>query len=231
MCNVLSRHVWGDSYLSQLKHMLQDTCATRAVPDCEFFINKRDFPHLRADLTEPYAFLYDDPRTGEACAQPPPLRRHRYRTYAPITSFYFCDAFADLPFPVTDDWETATGLVFPPAGNDGRSAKKRERFQVGWGDKRKTALFRGAATGGGTCVEDNQRLKLAALSHAWSEDARYGEGNAVDGERFLDAGVVQWNFRDKKVGGRPMSFVDPRKLGFGTVEFVPMYEQVGGWGA
>lgn len=47
ICNVDSPSFWGDSYLTQLKDMLVQTCATRVVPDCEFFINKRDFPHLK----------------------------------------------------------------------------------------------------------------------------------------------------------------------------------------
>lgn len=31
------------------------------VPDCDFFVNKRDHPMLRHDLREPYDFLFDDP--------------------------------------------------------------------------------------------------------------------------------------------------------------------------
>lgn len=182
ICNVQPRNVWGDNYLSQLRHMLQQCCAHRQVSDCEFFINKRDYPHLKADLSEPYDFLYDD-ATGSV-----PLTRERYTSYAPITSFYFSDEFADLPFPVTDDWETATGEVFPPVGADARSAAKRESHFVSWEDKVNTALFRGTATGGGTTVDTNQRLRLALLSHQWRTDPRYNEKNEVDGVPFLDAG-------------------------------------------
>jgi hypothetical protein len=47
ICNVESPGFWGDAYLPQLRHMLQTLCANRVVPDCEFFVNKRDFPQLK----------------------------------------------------------------------------------------------------------------------------------------------------------------------------------------
>lgn len=182
MCNVAGENVWGDQYVGHLKHMIQETCRNRVVPDCELFINKRDYPHLKADLSEPYDFLFD-------ADGPVPLSRERYGTYAPITSFYFSDEFADLPFVVTDDWDTATGKVFLPYGDDSRSASKREQHHCPWKDKQPTALFRGSATGGGTTIDTNQRLKLAHISHQWREDPRYKEGNPVDGVPFLDAGA------------------------------------------
>lgn len=36
-----------------------------------------------------------------------------------------------------------------------------------WEEKVNTAFFRGTATGGGTKIENNQRLKLANLHHVW----------------------------------------------------------------
>ncbi len=33
--------------MPQLKEMLSALCAERAAADCEFFINKRDYPHLK----------------------------------------------------------------------------------------------------------------------------------------------------------------------------------------
>jgi hypothetical protein len=47
ICNVESNDFWGDAYLTQLRHMLQTLLKKRTVPDCEFFINKRDFPQLK----------------------------------------------------------------------------------------------------------------------------------------------------------------------------------------
>ena len=39
--------VWGDFFLCQLREMLEAVCKERQVADCEFFINKRDYPHLK----------------------------------------------------------------------------------------------------------------------------------------------------------------------------------------
>lgn len=33
---------------------LEDSCKHRNIPDCEFFINKRDYPHLKV----PFSSLY-----------------------------------------------------------------------------------------------------------------------------------------------------------------------------
>jgi hypothetical protein len=44
---------------------------------------------------------------------PQPLKRHKYKNYTPIVSFYCSDRFADVPFPTSEDWEAATGMVYP----------------------------------------------------------------------------------------------------------------------
>jgi hypothetical protein len=95
MCNVPSDKFWGDSYLTQLKHMLESCCAGREVPDVEFFINKRDFPHLKKDLSEPYDFLFS--KDGV------PLSREYWSTLAPIGSFFLSHEFADLPLVCTGE--------------------------------------------------------------------------------------------------------------------------------
>ncbi|OQS01999.1 hypothetical protein THRCLA_05599 [Thraustotheca clavata] len=104
---------WGDQFLAQLRDMLDDCCKHRDIPDCEFFINKRDYPHLKNNLSEPYGFLFDrDDRNPD---EDLPLTQYKFPTYAPIMSFYISNRFADIPFPCSEDWEAATGLVFPPS--------------------------------------------------------------------------------------------------------------------
>jgi hypothetical protein len=162
--------------------MLHALCSERAnVPDVEFFINKRDYPHLKvhtaatkkqmspsspgataatasavasgedddkedeeeeeeeeeegdedeedeevveAVAVEPYGFIFD--KDDRNPAHDVPLEREQHSSsskgdssscYAPIASFY-CgapDRFADLPLPTSEDWEAATGLIFPPS--------------------------------------------------------------------------------------------------------------------
>ena len=85
-----------------------------------------------------------------------------------------------------------------------------------------TAFFRGTATGGGTTHENNQRLKTAYYSHIWKDDpVKGGE------EPFLDAAIVGWNLRDKKIADGPMTFLRPSNFPFtaGKHHFTPIYEQ------
>lgn len=98
-------------------------------------------------------------------------------------------------------------MVYAPRCVDLRSIKNRKTFHVPWAEKRATAVFRGNSTGGGVSPETNQRLHLAKLSQDWATDERYNDSNPIDGQRFLDAGVVAWNIRDKKLQGEPMKFL------------------------
>jgi len=122
--------------------------------------------------------------------------------------------FLDLPFPSSEDWEGATGLVYPntlihkqtPEGTpdfekkkprDLFTAKKFKEFETNsWENKVATAFFRGTATGGGVTIEQNQRLKLAYLSSELEKKLK-GE----DDVPLVDAKIVGWNLRDKKPAG------------------------------
>lgn len=82
-----SNQFWGDHFLLQLKDMFAELCRTRKVPDCEFFINKRDYPQLKYNgsterAVEPYGFIFD--RDDRKEDEDLPLRRYCYSSYAPI---------------------------------------------------------------------------------------------------------------------------------------------------
>ena len=47
---------WGDQLLVPLRDMFHTLCAERDIPDCELFLNKRDYPHLKV-LSLPYFFF------------------------------------------------------------------------------------------------------------------------------------------------------------------------------
>ncbi|DAZ95914.1 TPA: hypothetical protein N0F65_012625 [Lagenidium giganteum] len=255
---------WGDQFLTQLRDMLEDACKHRNIPDCEFFINKRDYPHLKENLSEPYGFMWD--RDDRNPAEDIPLTRYRYDSYAPIMSFYISKRFADIPFPCSEDWEAATGLVFPqsfrhthcekcpcgdanhcendwecfcdvPEGGKRRhgiegardlfTASNFQKFKRPWEEKENTAFFRGSGTGGGTTIETNQRLHLAQLSNTWKNDPRYNGQATGDNVPFLNAEVTTWNLRDKKIAGKPMTFLRTEQFIFeaGRQHFIPIYEQ------
>ncbi len=91
ICNFSSDQHWGDHFLLQLKDMFAECCSQRVVPDCEFFVNKRDYPHLKFNAeavpgglpVEPYGFIFDkddrDPR--QDVPLPPQVL---FKSYAPI---------------------------------------------------------------------------------------------------------------------------------------------------
>mmetsp|Transcript_8799 Transcript_8799/g.25346 ORF Transcript_8799/g.25346 Transcript_8799/m.25346 type:complete len:679 (+) Transcript_8799:87-2123(+) len=235
---------WGDQFLSPLRDMLGEACNQREMPDCEFFLNKRDYPQLkfnaeRGEPMEPYGFIFDkDDRDPAQDVDLAP--EHKFKTYAPIVSFYAAaeDRFSDIPWPSSEDWEGACGLVFPqtfihekdssgvPVFSNPRdlfTEKNFRKFERGWDENRvATAFFRGTATGGGTTIDNNQRLKVAYLSHKWNNDEEKGGE-----EPFLDAAIVGWNLRDKKVAEHPMTFLRKDKFDFtaGRHHFTPIYEQ------
>lgn len=160
--------------------MLVETCARFDVDDCEFFVNVRDHPQLKADLTDPFdAFWGSCPPP----ALPDEVRRDRYvivavvsrsclitfNSYCPIVSSFVADDFADLPFPSVDDWELASRKVFP---GDCRDLYTRVIPDVPWNERVSTAFFRGSATGAGVTAATNQRLQAALLSKQWTMDDR-----------------------------------------------------------
>jgi hypothetical protein len=79
---------WGDHFFLQMKDLLADTCANRFIPDCEFFLNKRDYPQLKFNVerlnkpVEPYGFIFDKDDTNPD--EDVELTRHLYKSYAPI---------------------------------------------------------------------------------------------------------------------------------------------------
>ena len=230
--------------------MLEEACRQRQIPDCEFFLNKRDYPQLkfnveRGEPVEPYGFIFDkddrDPSQDVDLVE-----QHKFKTYAPIVSFYAAaeDRFADIPWPSSEDWEGACGLVFPQTfitgelDEEGYPVFKTPRdlfteanfrkFERGWDEGRvQTAFFRGTATGGGTTIHNNQRLKVAYLSHIWKNDKEKGDGGDGTQEPFLNAAIVGWNLRDKKIAESPMTFLRKSDFPFtaGRQHFTPIYEQ------
>ena len=98
------------------------------------------------------------------------------------------------------------------------------KFEKTWDDESRvpTAFFRGTATGGGTTIESNQRLMVAHLAHCWKDDPE--KGGKIP---FLDAAIVGWNMRDKKISSGPMTFLRSNEFNFtaGKHHFTPIYEQ------
>jgi serine/threonine protein kinase len=163
----------SDTNFSQLKSMFLELCQERCLPDIEFFLNKRDFPILTRNGTEPYNHIYGDNVR---------LNSHSAK-YAPILSMCSSNKFADIAIPTHEDWARVKSqeddVVFPP-----KCRNYSFKFKLDWSSKKNMAVFRGSNTGCGFNKENNTRLKLAHLSKQHPQ--------------YLDAGITNWNLRIRK---------------------------------
>lgn len=175
----------GDNNVVTLFNMFKTLCEKRNVPDIEFFVNRRDFPQLKNNDTEPYNHIYDSQHFS--------LLSHKYDKYAPILSGSTSSNFADIAFPTYEDWarsvnqetsSTAPGNVFPYSCREYPKIIKTD-----WKNKIEKAVFRGATTGAGVTAQTNQRLKALDLSEKRPD--------------LLDVGITSWNFRPRKYEGEP----------------------------
>lgn len=162
----------------QIKHMFQELCNQyqHTIPDIDFFLNKRDFPILKRNRTEPYHNIWDNTNH--------PLVSHNYLNYVPILSMVSADDFADIPIPTTEDWTRVMAKENVYFAMSKRTIATDDRFDTVWSNKREIAVFRGSNTGIGTTVENNTRLKLCHLFNR---------------HPLFDVGITNWNERYRKV--------------------------------
>ncbi len=161
----------GDTNVGAIKNMFDTLCETRKVPDIEFFINRRDFPLLTRDGTEPYDGIWGNR----------PLVSYDLPKYIPILSMCKTKRYADILIPTHEDWariQSIKGIWFPRSCRD-----YTEVFDTPWKDKKRTAVFRGASTGCGVNIETNPRLKLAYIGANYKE--RYDDDTPL-----LDVGIT-----------------------------------------
>lgn len=163
----------GETNYAQLKSMFLELCSEREVPDIDLFINKRDFPILTRNGTEPYDNIF-----GENI----PLKSFKFDKYIPILSMCTSDKFADIAIPTHEDWariKSEEGVFFPL-----KCKNYTFKFNYNWESKKSMAVFRGSNTGCGYNDQNNTRLKLANL----------GRNNP----NLLDVGITNWNLRIRK---------------------------------
>jgi Glycosyl transferase family 90 len=147
----------GDTGHAAIKNMFDDLCLERRIPDVDLFINRRDFPLLKKDGTEPYEEIFGPGRQ---------LLSHSYPSYVPILSMVEDEEFADIPIPTPEDWARICAESLPPKYF---MATKRtldpfsDDAELNWDRKIGKAVFRGSATGKGI-GDNNLRVKLCSLS-------------------------------------------------------------------
>ena len=187
----------GDAGVTQEINMLKTLCETRKLPDIEFFINRRDFPLLKRDGTEPYHNIFG--------TENKPLISHNYEKYLPILSNVTDNNYADIPMPTPEDWSrvmSKEGIVFPS-----NCRIYNESFDKMWEEKKNIAVFRGTSTGCGVTIDTNMRLKVSYLS------------SLPENKEFLDAGITKWNLRPRKMmSNKYLETIEKDTLPFGLVD-------------
>lgn len=170
----------GDNNVGTIHDMLVSLCSTRKLPDIEFFINRRDFPILKRNDTEPYDQMW---------GWDTPLVSHDYPQYTPILSMAKTEAYADVAIPTYDDWARVENTQTPRKWFPPKCTNYEHDFNIPWEDKINRAVFRGTTTGCGVTIATNMRLKVA-----------YMAANPKEGEDgYLDAKITKWNLRPRKL--------------------------------
>ena len=202
----------SDTNVSNIKNFFEELCLYRKVPDIDFFVNKRDFPLLSKDKTEPYYDIWGKNK---------PLVSHEYDTYLPILSMSKTEEYADILIPTHEDWarvqQIDNGIYF----TDSRVEQKEEEDNknISFLNKKPTAVFRGSSTGDGLTIETNTRLKAAFLSLQNKVDP-------IDNVPYLDCGITKWNVRVKKLDETSnIRVIEPESFPFGLVDYMPLSEQ------
>lgn len=202
----------GESSVSLVKVLFEELCKNRKVPDIEFFYNRRDFPIITKDETEPYNNIWGNKTT--------PLVSHNYTKYSPIFSVSTTDNYADILIPTWDDWnriQTQEGHFFS------QTLKNYDKdFNTLWKDKIETAVFRGGSTGCGVTIETNPRLKISYLSTIIKPDT-HGKWKNIP---YIDAGITNWNLRPRKIEKEKyLQTINIDELPFGLVNKLTPQEQ------
>lgn len=201
--NEVRDDVWGQHSLQQYYDLLSELLHFKKINDVSFIINKRDHPILRKDLCEPYTKFYKTPTQINS--------NFRNNNFIPILSPYSNESYLDIPFIIPEDYLLAC--------NDPEYYKIKESDIVAWKDKKDIIFFRGSATGSME-IKNNQRLQITKLSNDWKNTS----------PKFLDAGIVSWNSRDKIDSNLQINYIKPNvmaKYNIYLANRVPMNEQLG----
>jgi hypothetical protein len=198
----------NDSGINMIKDMLNTLCEKRIVPDCEFFIHKRDFPLISLHGYDPYTALV-----------PENTKMAGFKDYfLPVLSMCSRHDFADIPIPTWEDWCRASyqydKRVFPKANREYPMDMMTE-----WLKKKPTVVFRGSSTGLGNTIDTNPRFFFSKLCQSKNQ---YWE----DGTPLLDIGITKWNIRPRKQ--HPDDYLDipdPTKMGLPMIASLNQFEQ------
>jgi hypothetical protein len=184
----------GDKLTSEYKYLLIELLKKKTnIPDVVFFINLRDFPLLKNNLTEPYEDIYDSKNKKME-------KKYIFNSYCPILSRSTRDNYADIPIPTEDDIYRISNKLFPDKCKDTYSRNKINKINTLWTNKINKAIFYGSTTGCGITTKDNMRLKAAEI--------------ASKNNQYLKVGITNWNKRLKKSMNKPLDIININNFDF-----------------
>ena len=192
--------------IAHFKFLFEQLITHRSVPDIEFFLQLRDYPVVNGN--------YDSKINKTTLYQPNPdlvsdTSRIQYECdggLTPVLTHSTKDGYYDIPLPTRDDIDYFAQQYFIDKCNGAYIDNLPEdSLWVEWEKKTiSKAVFRGSATGRGTTVDVNQRLKTMHLSHKFPE--------------LIDARVVAFNDKYK---------VENDKAGLQKINRAEIQKQVG----
>ena len=179
-------HTYSERRMHHYYDMLTELLKVHKIPDCEFMMNRRDFPTVHQDGSHPYTSVVNH-------------TEYKFdRPILPVFSICSTPEYADIAIPNEDDWEQIRakdnkGVLLP----DCRELYKKTFESVPWEKKKDIAVWRGKASGCGITLDTNQRLKLYYLSTQMPD--------------ILNAGITGWNQREKMQDGQ-VKYLDLESL-------------------
>ena len=193
----------GEHDIDVFKTFIEELCKHRSIPNVQFFLNYRDFPILKKDLTEPYEHLFDSDKV-------PIEKKYAFSKFCPIFSQSTTDNYADLLIPTSDEWIMHSGKFFSGCSNSYQESQFKNMVHD-WTKKKEMVVFRGSATQCGSTIDSNQRLKAAQLGYEYP--------------KILDVGITSWKERMKKYKGEEMKIIDKNKFHFDVVQPLTRQQQ------
>ena len=187
----------GGHDIDVFKTFIQQLIKNRYIPNVQFFINYRDFPILKKDLTEPYFHLFDSEDISIE-------KEYTFDKYCPIFSQSNTDNYADLLIPTSDEWIMHSGKFFTDACSNSYHQESFKDIITSWSKKKNKVVFRGSATQCGSDLDTNQRLKAS----------QYG----LEHPELLNIGITDWKERMKKFKNQEMKIIDKHHFDFQLVE-------------
>lgn len=197
----------SDNNLFECKNMIEFTLEKHKVKNVEFFINRKDFPLITKDGTEPQYHIWGKKH---------PLTSHNFEYYAPILSpTNINNEYADTFIPTNQCWQIVTQKIFPPECNTQFINKNINNRKITWKDKIETAVWRGSSTG---CDVDfhNPRLLITKINKEWQKDPKLKD--------FLNAGITRVT-KKYRFKNNELHHININKLNIELADFMSMSEQ------